>query len=71
MHFQGNLLFSNLTSLAVISSLTLGAANIPKAVMPSTTRGTDSETDVHCRDVVFPLICDMLLIAELPHGIRC
>jgi len=31
------------TSLAVILSLTLGAANILKAVIVSTTRGMDSE----------------------------
>jgi len=47
-----------LTFLAVTLSLTLDAANILKAVILSTTRGTDSKTDEHCRDIMFHLICD-------------
>jgi len=41
--------------VVVISSLTNGVANILKAVILSSTRGTDSETDVHCGVIIFPL----------------
>jgi len=36
-----------ITLLVVIPSLTRGASNILKAVIPSTTQGKDSEADVH------------------------
>ena len=29
-----------------------------EVIILSTTWGTDSETDTHCGDVIFPLICD-------------
>ena len=43
-------------------SLTLGAANALKAVILSTTPGTNCETDAHCGDVIFPQICDNQII---------
>lgn len=48
----------HLTSLLVIQSLTRTAANILKAVIPNRAPGMDSETDVHCGDITFPVICD-------------
>jgi len=47
-----------LTFLAVIRSLTWGAANILKVTILSATWGMDSETDEHWEDIIFPLICD-------------
>jgi len=38
-----HILRQHLTSMAAIISLNRGAANILKAVIPSTTRGTDSQ----------------------------
>jgi len=55
--------------LAVISSLTWGAANIVKVVFSSATPGTNSETGVQCGDVMFSVII-RLLIAELTHGLH-
>ena len=49
-----------LTSLVVILSLTQGVTNILKAVTcppPEYNSGSDSETDTHCTDVIFPLSC--------------
>ena len=55
--------------MAVILSLTLCAANILKVVIPSTTRGMDSETGDQCGDVMLSVICDntvnQSLIAKL------
>jgi len=46
-----------LTSLVVILSLTRGTANVMKVVIPSTVWGTDSQTDMHCSVIAFPLFC--------------
>jgi len=39
-----------------------GAANMVKAVIPSTTQDMDSEIDAHCGDVIFPLTCDNYIL---------
>jgi len=49
-------MFSFSTALAVILSWTLGASNILKVVILSTTSGTASETDEHCCNVILPVI---------------
>jgi len=36
-------------------SLTWGAANVMKAVIPSSTLSTDFATNAHCRVIMFPL----------------
>ena len=59
------------TSLAVIASLTRGAANILKVVILSTTQGTDCETDAHCGDIIFPLIFDNRVINCIAFIIGC
>jgi len=53
-----SLLLTDLTCSSVIPSRTLSAANLVKVVIRSTYLGMDSETDAHCTDVIFPLICD-------------
>jgi len=55
------------------SGCTADNVGLLKAVLPnrSTTRGTDSETGVHCEDVIFlSYVIIRSLIAELPHDLR-
>jgi len=60
------------TAMAVVASLTMDAANILKVVIQSTTGNMDRETaDVHCRDIMFSLICDnQLTLLSLIIGCR-